>query len=154
MDVAVVDYGMGNLHSVRNALLMVGAEVVVTSDPAELRRADRIVLPGVGAFGECVKNLRASGVLGTLEEEVLQKGKPMLGICVGMQVLASKGEELGEHEGLGWIPGRVRRFTVDETANLRVPPVPPGGHTSYIGRQGVCPGYEESLRGAPRRLSS
>ena len=123
MDVAVVDYGMGNLHSVRNALLMVGADVVVTSDPAELRRADRIVLPGVGAFGECVKNLRASGVLGTLEEEVLQKGKPMLGICVGMQVLASKGEELGEHEGIGWIPGRVRRFTVDDTANLRVPHV-------------------------------
>ena len=123
MDVAVVDYGMGNLHSVRNALLMVGADVVVTSDPAELRRADRIVLPGVGAFGECVKNLRASGVLGTLEEEVLQKGKPMLGICVGMQVLATRGEELGEHEGIGWIPGRVRRFTVDDTANLRVPHV-------------------------------
>ena len=123
MRVAVVDYGMGNLHSVRNALSMVGADVVVTSDPAELRRADRIVLPGVGAFGECVKNLRASGVLETLEEEVLKKGKPMLGICVGMQVLASTGEELGEHDGLGWIPGRVRRFTVDETAGLCVPHV-------------------------------
>jgi glutamine amidotransferase len=123
MDVAVVDYGMGNLHSVRHALSMVGADVVVTSDPAELRRADRIVLPGVGAFGECVKNLRATGVIETLEQEVLKKGKPMLGICLGMQVLASRGEELGEHEGLGWIPGRVRRFRVDETAGLRVPHV-------------------------------
>jgi imidazole glycerol-phosphate synthase subunit HisH len=123
MDVAVVDYGMGNLHSVRNALSMVGADVVVTSDPDELRRADRIVLPGVGAFGECVKNLRASGVLETLEEEVLKKAKPMLGICLGMQVLATRGDELGDHEGLGWIPGRVRRFTVDETQGLRVPHV-------------------------------
>jgi glutamine amidotransferase len=120
--VAVVDYGMGNLHSVRHALGMVGAEVSVTSDPAELRRATRIVLPGVGAFGECVKNLRASGMLETLEDEVRKKGKPMLGICLGMQVLASSGEEMGEHEGLGWIPGRVKRIDVTGT-KLRVPHV-------------------------------
>ena len=79
-------------------------------------------------------NLGPLRALGALEEEVLQKGKPMLGICVGMQVLASKGEELGEHDGLGWIPGRVRRFTVDETANLRVPHV----------------GWNEVLPSAPR----
>src|SRR4051794_32542146 len=103
--VAVVDYGMGNLHSVRHALGMVGADVVVTSKPEELRCAPRVVLPGVGAFGECVKNLRASGLLETLDE-VRKSGKPMLGICLGMQVLASSSEEMGEHEGLGWIPGR------------------------------------------------
>jgi glutamine amidotransferase len=122
MDVAVVDYGMGNLHSVRHALGMVGADVLVTHDPEDLKRADRIVLPGVGAFGECVKNLRASGMLETLEEEVLKKGKPMLGICLGMQVLASSGEEMGEHVGLGWIPGRVKRLAVEDKG-LRVPHV-------------------------------
>ena len=121
--VAVIDYGMGNLHSVRHALAMAGAEdVLVTHDPAEIERATRIVLPGVGAFGECVKNLRASGLLETLEHEVRKRGKPMLGICLGMQVLATSGEELGEHEGLGWIRGRVKHLDV-EGKNLRVPHV-------------------------------
>ncbi|MGC4079519.1 MAG: imidazole glycerol phosphate synthase subunit HisH [Rubrivivax sp.] len=80
------------------------------------------MLPGVGAFGECVKNLRASGMLETLDSEVRKKGKPMLGICLGMQVLAGSSEELGEHEGLGWIPGRVKKLDVTEK-NLRVPHV-------------------------------
>ncbi len=122
MNVAIVDYGMGNLHSVRHALAMVGADVVVAEHPEELRGADRIVLPGVGAFGECLTNLRRSGLLETLEEEVLKKAKPMLGICLGMQVLATTGEEMGEHAGLGWIPGRIRHFDV-EAAGLRVPHV-------------------------------
>lgn len=121
MNVAVVDYGMGNLHSVRHALGMAGADAIVTSDPAELQKAERIVLPGVGAFGECVANLRKSGILEVLAEEVLTKGKPLLGICLGMQVLASAGEEMGEHGGLGWIPGRVRAFEIDH--GLRVPHV-------------------------------
>jgi glutamine amidotransferase len=120
--VAVVDYGMGNLHSVRHALGMVGADVVLAHDPKDLEGASRIVLPGVGAFGECVKNLRASGMLESLENEVRKKGKPMLGICLGMQVLATSGEEMGEHEGLGWIPGRVKRLDV-EGKGLRVPHV-------------------------------
>lgn len=121
--IAVVDYGMGNLHSVRHALATLGAEVVVTNSPEEIRRAERIVLPGVGAFGECMKNLRQSGVLEVLTEEVRAKRKPFLGICLGMQVLAAVGEELGRFEGLGWIPGTVRRLDVDTTKGLVVPHV-------------------------------
>ena len=120
--VALVDYGMGNLHSVRHALGMVGADVIVTHDPAELARASRIVLPGVGAFGECIKNLRAGGIVEALESEVRGKGKPMLGICLGMQVLASSSDEMGQNEGLGWIPGHVKRLDVTGT-KLRVPHV-------------------------------
>lgn len=119
--IAVVDYGMGNLHSVRHALATVGADALVTSDPKDLERAERIVFPGVGAFGECMKNLRASGLIDTLRREVFEKKKPMFGICVGMQVLASVGEELGTHEGLGWIPGKVRRLA--PKGGLRVPHV-------------------------------
>jgi glutamine amidotransferase len=120
--IAIVDYGMGNLHSVRHALATVGAgaDAKVTSDPKDLERAERIVFPGVGAFGECVRNIRASGLLATLQREVLEKKKPMFGICLGMQVLATAGEELGTHEGLGWIPGRVRRLKGE---GVRVPHV-------------------------------
>src|SRR5262249_34056324 len=103
-----------------HSLTMVGADARVTKDPNDLERAERIVFPGVGAFGECMKNLHASGMLEALEREVLQKKKPMFGICVGMQVLADVGEELGTHEGLGWIPGRVRRLRGD---GVRVPHV-------------------------------
>jgi glutamine amidotransferase len=142
---AVVDYGMGNLHSVRHALVMAGADdVVVTHDPAELAGASRIVLPGVGAFGECVKNLRASGLLETLENEVRKKGKPMLGICLGMQVLASSGEEMGEHEGLGWIPGRVKHLDVGDTG-LRVPHV---GWNEIVVADEVHPIFTRVRRGA------
>lgn len=121
--IAVVDYGMGNLHSVRHAFDTLGANVSVTNNPEELRAAERIVLPGVGAFGECMKNLRASGVLDVLSEEVRTKKKPFLGICLGMQVLASIGEELGRNVGLGWIPGVVKRLDVDDTKRLVVPHV-------------------------------
>lgn len=124
MNVAVVDYGMGNLHSVRHALSMIGADVIVADTPEALRSADRIVLPGVGAFGECLANLKKSGMLETLDEQVRSRARPMLGICLGMQVLATSGEEMGEHEGLGWIPGRIRHLEVDRDARgLRVPHV-------------------------------
>jgi imidazole glycerol-phosphate synthase subunit HisH len=118
--IAVVDYGSGNLHSVRHALETVGAQVVVTRDPRELERADRLVLPGVGAFGECIRKLQAAEVLPALKREVLEKKKPMFGICVGLQVLATESEELGVHAGLGWMPGRVRRLRAEEK-KLRVP---------------------------------
>lgn len=120
--IAVVDYGMGNLHSVRLAFGSLGANVLVTDRPEDLREAERIVLPGVGAFGECMKNLVSSGMSEVLNEEVLGKGKPFMGICLGMQILASVGEELGRHEGLGWIPGKVTRLRVDGQG-LRVPHV-------------------------------
>jgi imidazole glycerol-phosphate synthase subunit HisH len=118
--IAVVDYGMGNLHSVRSALEAAGVNVTVTSRPEDLREAERIVLPGVGAFGECVSNLHASGLVGALTEEVLEKRKPLLGICVGLQVLATAGEENGLAPGLGWLPGVVRRLDVRDR-NLKVP---------------------------------
>ena len=120
--IAVVDYGMGNLRSVHHALDMVGADVRVTNRPEDLRSAERIVLPGVGAFGECVQNLCASGLVEALEAEVLQEGKPFFGICVGMQVLARVGYEMGVHQGLSWVPAVVRRFKVEEEG-LKVPHV-------------------------------
>ena len=108
--VALVDYGAGNLHSVHNALKAAGAEgVKVTADPDVVRAADRIILPGVGAFGACAAGLRAiPGLVEAMEERVQVGGAPFLGICVGMQLLAGRGLEHGETEGLGWVPGEVR----------------------------------------------
>ncbi|MEH3123745.1 MAG: imidazole glycerol phosphate synthase subunit HisH [Sphingomonas phyllosphaerae] len=112
MTLALIDYQAGNLHSVENALRAAGCtDLTVTADPEVVRRADRIVLPGVGAFGSCAANLRAvPGMVAALEERVLGQGAPFLGICVGMQLLAETGEELGVHKGLGWIAGSVRRI--------------------------------------------
>jgi glutamine amidotransferase len=109
---ALVDIHSGNLHSVENALHAAGAsEVTVTADPEIIARAERIVLPGVGAFGACAANLRAiDGLESALRRRVLDEGAPFLGICVGMQLLAERGEELGQHPGLGWIAGSVRRL--------------------------------------------
>lgn len=118
--IAIVDYGMGNLHSVRHAIEAAGGDACVTKHAEDLRTAERIVLPGVGAFRECVENLRASGMVEALEKEVLQRGKPMLGVCVGLQVMARAGEEDGVHPGLGWLNGVVRRLDVD-TTSLKVP---------------------------------
>ncbi len=114
MNVAVVDYGSGNLRSAAKALERAGAEagvpasVTVTSDPDAVRRADRIVLPGVGAFGDCRRGLAAlDGMIEALEESVVGSGRPFLGICVGMQLMATTGREHGSHPGLGWIAGEV-----------------------------------------------
>jgi glutamine amidotransferase len=119
---ALIDYGAGNLHSVANALRAAGADgLVVTADPDTVARADRIVLPGVGAFGACAAALRAvPGMVEAMEQRVRGEGAPFLGICVGMQLLADVGEEHGEHRGLGWLPGRVRRLSPADPA-ARVP---------------------------------
>ena len=121
MTVALIDYGAGNLRSVHNALLAAGArDVAVTADPAVIARADRIGLPGVGAFASCMAGLVAiDGLVAALERRVLGDGVPFLGICVGMQLLADAGEEHGRHVGLGWIGGTVRAF--DPAPGLRVP---------------------------------
>jgi len=124
MAIAIIDYGMGNLTSVRNALTHVGADVVVTSEPAALHKADGIVLPGVGAFGEGMAHLRALGLDTVLSEQVANSGKPLLGICLGMQLLFEQSSEHGDHAGLGLVPGQVRRLAPPEqTPPLRVPHV-------------------------------
>lgn len=108
--IALIDYGAGNLHSVHNALKAAGAaNIAVTADPSEVGAADRIVLPGVGAFAACASALNAiPGMRAALDEAVLEKARPFLGICVGMQLLAERGEEFGGDAGLGWIPGTVK----------------------------------------------
>ena len=120
MTVAVVDYGMGNLRSVAKALEAVGARVLVSTNPEDLRKAERIVLPGQGAFRDCIANLRATGLVDALLEEVRQKGKPFLGICLGLQLLADVSYENGSFTGLGWLPGRVERLTVEDPS-LKLP---------------------------------
>jgi imidazole glycerol-phosphate synthase subunit HisH len=118
--IALVDYGASNLHSVRHAFEAIGADVMLAARPEDLRAAERIVLPGVGAFGECVRNLRASGLTDALHEEVFGRGKPLLGICLGLQILARDSEEGGSHEGFGWLPGRVRLLD-SAAAGMKVP---------------------------------
>lgn len=120
--VALIDYGAGNLHSVHNALKAAGAAgVVVTADPAAVRAADRIVLPGVGAYAACAGALNAvPGLRDALEGAVRVDARPFLGICVGMQLMADHGEELGGHEGLGWIRGKVAALDPADPA-LKVP---------------------------------
>lgn len=120
MTLALIDIQSGNLHSVENALRAAGCDdLTVTADPATVAKADRIVLPGVGAFGACAANLRAvDGLEEALGDAVLTKARPFLGICVGMQLMADTGEEHGEHRGLGWIPGRVRRLDPGPAAKV------------------------------------
>ena len=120
--VALIDYGAGNLHSVRNALRAAGTDaIIVTAEPETVLAAERVVLPGVGAFGACAAALRAvPGMVEALQERVLGGGAPFLGICVGMQLMADTGEEFGTHAGLGWMPGRVRALMPD-TAEAKVP---------------------------------
>ncbi|SEN38061.1 glutamine amidotransferase [Sphingomonas gellani] len=119
---ALIDIESGNLHSVENALRAAGAtDIAVTADPYVVAGADRIVLPGVGAFGACAANLRrVDGLEQALNAAVLERGTPFFGICVGMQLMAETGEELGTHRGLGWLPGRVRRLEPG-TMDAKVP---------------------------------
>ena len=118
--VAVIDYGVGNLFSLCSSLSAIGAEAVVTDDPAVLAAADRIILPGVGAFGDAADKLRERGLFDVLRD-LAAKGKPLMGICLGMQLLFEKGFEYGEHEGLGLIRGEVRPIAEVIPADLKIP---------------------------------
>ncbi|MGL5838034.1 MAG: imidazole glycerol phosphate synthase subunit HisH [Sphingorhabdus sp.] len=119
--VVLIDYGAGNLQSVRNALKAAGAtDIAVSADPGAVARADRIVLPGVGAFAHCMEGVSAiEGMIEALEQRVLRDGMPFLGICVGMQLLADEGVEHGTTKGLGWIGGTVR--TIAHAPGIKVP---------------------------------
>jgi len=110
--IAIIDYGMGNLHSVSKAVERLGCEARVTSDPREILAADGAILPGVGAFGDAMANLRETGLVDTVKEYAAS-GKPFLGICLGMQLLFTESEEHGTHRGLDLLPGRVVRFQGD-----------------------------------------
>jgi imidazole glycerol-phosphate synthase subunit HisH len=122
--VALIDYGSGNLRSAEKALARAaegGCEIVVTADPAIVAKAERIVLPGVGAFGDCMAGVEAiPGMIEALCDAVLKRGVPFLGICVGMQLLADVGREFGDHKGLGWIGGEVVRIAPSDAA-LKIP---------------------------------
>ncbi|HLN11530.1 MAG TPA: imidazole glycerol phosphate synthase subunit HisH [Xanthobacteraceae bacterium] len=127
MTVAIVDYGSGNLHSAAKAFERAAREsghdqpIVVTGDPDVVRRADRVVLPGVGAFADCRRGLDAvDGMVSALDETVRRNGRPFLGICVGMQLMAERGREYVVTEGLGWIPGEVDRITLADSG-LKIP---------------------------------
>lgn len=120
--IAIVDYGMGNLASVSNALGFLGIECVVTRSAQDLQKAAGIILPGVGAFGEAMINLRSLDLILPLTELVVDQRKPFLGICLGMQLLVERSSELGDHEGLGWIPGGVERL-----------PAAPGVSVPHVG---------------------
>ena len=127
MSVAIVDYGSGNLHSAAKAFERAAREeglnepIMVTSDPEEVRRADRVVLPGVGAFADCRRGLDAvGGMVEALNDSVRARARPFLGICVGMQLMAERGREYVVTDGLGWIRGEVDKITPSD-AGLKIP---------------------------------
>ena len=118
--IAIVDYGVGNLFSLKSSFEMIGAETVVTSDRSVLEKADRIILPGVGAFEDAAKKLRESGLDDAVKAEAA-KGKPVMGICLGMQLLFERSFEYGEHEGLGLIKGEIRPIGDVIPKDLKIP---------------------------------
>jgi glutamine amidotransferase len=120
--IGIVDYGLGNLRSVAGAVEKVGFEARVACDLETLTVADKLILPGVGAFGDGMANLSRRGLVGPLTEMVMERGKPLLGICLGSQLIAKRSEEFGAHEGLGWIDAEVLRLQPADP-ELRVPHV-------------------------------
>ncbi|MBQ6504777.1 MAG: imidazole glycerol phosphate synthase subunit HisH [Flexilinea sp.] len=118
--IAILDYGVGNLFSLKSSFGVIGAEAFVTADPEVIRKADRLILPGVGAFADAAEKLRASGLDSVLKEEAAQ-GKPLMGICLGMQLLFERSFEYGEHEGLGLLKGEIRPIAEQIPQGLKIP---------------------------------
>ena len=118
--IAIIDYGVGNLFSLRSSFAAIGQDAVVTSDIEEIRRADRLILPGVGAFQDAAEKLRASGMDRAVKEETA-KGKPLMGVCLGMQMLFERSYEYGVHEGLGLLKGEIRPIEERIPAGLKIP---------------------------------
>ena len=140
--IAIVDYGVGNLFSLTSSFAAIGAEVTVTADPAALKAADKILLPGVGAFEDAAKKLRQTG-LDTVVKELAAAGKPLMGICLGMQLLFDKSYEYGEHDGLGLIPGSVRPIADVIPAGLKIPHI----GWNALRFQKDCPIFKEVSEG-------
>lgn len=132
--IAIIDYGMGNLRSVQKGFEQVGFPAEITSDPAALLGADKIVLPGVGAFRDCINNLEQGGFVEPILK-IIAEGRPFLGICLGLQLLFTESEEFGIHKGLGVIPGRVVRFPEGMSEQGQKLPVPHMGWNQILLRQ-------------------
>ena len=162
---ALIDYGSGNLASAAKALAHAAAgkhEIVTTADPQVVKDAERVVLPGVGAFADCMRGLVAvPGMVEALREKVLKEGAPFLGICVGMQLMATVGVEFGRHAGLGWIAGEVVKITPDDPS-LKIPHmgwnelkkvqshallegIPAGSHAYFVHSFQLVPALPEDL---------
>lgn len=120
MEITIIDYGMGNLHSIEKKIKSLGHIPTITSNPAIILKADKIILPGVGHFKKAMENLKALHLIGTLNEAVLVNEKPILGICLGMQLMAKKSEE-GKTEGLNWLNAEVVKFNVNNTLKFKIP---------------------------------
>ena len=133
--IAIIDYGMGNLRSVSKAFEAVGHQAIVTREVAAIQNASHVVLPGVGAFGDCMSNLKQYELIEPIKAAI-QSGKPFLGICLGFQLLFTESEEFGRHEGLDLLPGKVRAFSKDQA--LKVP------HMGWnqVNIQRACPVFE------------
>lgn len=148
--IAIIDYGVGNLFSLKSSLKQLGLEAVVTADADTICKADRLILPGVGAFADAMAKLEATGLVPVMKEEA--ERKPLLGICLGMQMLFDESEEFGLHKGLGLIPGRVVKIPSTDVQGRpqKVPHIswnplnPAGGRTDFAGTvlAGVTPGEE------------
>ena len=141
--IAIIDYGVGNLFSLSSSLRAVGAEVVVTDDREILKKADRLILPGVGAFADAAAKLRADG-LDSFVREQAASGKPLLGICLGMQLLFEKSYEFGEHQGLGLIPGEIVPMQGTIPADLKIPQI--GWNGVFSLKTPLFDGIEEGTR--------
>ncbi len=112
--IGIIDYGMGNIGSVLKAFEYLGIKAFVSSSPDELKRAHALVLPGVGAFGDAMSNLAKNGLIELLNEEIIEKKKPYLGICLGLQLIFEESEEFGKQKGFGWVKGKVVKFNLPE----------------------------------------
>lgn len=132
--IAVIDYGMGNLRSVAKMISRTGANVIVTNDPGKIRSADRLILPGVGAFPDAMENLKNTGLVDILNEQVIENRKPILGICLGMQLLAKESPEVRPTKGLGWLDASMLKF--EAAQGIRIPHV---GWNTLLVKRSDCP---------------
>jgi imidazole glycerol-phosphate synthase subunit HisH len=133
-EIVIVDYGMGNLHSVQKRIHKVGGKSIISSDPDIIANASKIVLPGVGHFGKAMKNLKDKNIFQALNQAVLERKVPILGICLGMQIMAKHSEE-GDAEGLGWIDATIKRFSIEDKLRYKVPHM--GWNTVTINKESL-----------------